>query len=122
MESILKILHKLDFTALKEEEKNQDEQSSSEIVSSNPVNGFKPSKPKDFEILVNLVDFSRDLLSKNYEKFDKWTLKLSKEVILLSSRNPLISSFYKLNTLIMKISVKNRYFEVISTLRFNIYF
>lgn len=40
-------------------------------------------------------------------------LKFSKEVILLSSRFPLISGFYKLNTLCMKIATKIDYFTFV---------
>ena len=32
----------------------------------------------------------------------------------MSSKNPLISGFYKLNTLCMKISIKNDYFEIVN--------
>lgn len=42
-------------------------------------------------------------------------LKFSKEIILLSSRFPLISGFYKLNTLCMKIAIKIDYFTSVET-------
>ena len=38
--------------------------------------------------------------------------KFSKEIIVLSSKYPLISGFYKLNTLCMKIAIRFGYFSV----------
>ena len=51
-------------------------------------------------------------MQKHYNLFEKWLFKFSKEVILLSSKNGLISGFYKLNTLCMRIAVKIGYFNV----------
>ena len=88
--------------------------------SSNLVNGLRPLRPKDFEILVNLVDFSRALLTHKLPHLSaKWLLKLSQELILLSSRFPLISGFYKLATLCMRLATTTGYFSgVAATARF----
>ena len=51
-------------------------------------------------------------MQKHFELFEKWLYKFSKEVILLSSKYPLISGFYKLNTLCMRIAIKIGYFNV----------
>ena len=72
IETLLKIMRKLDLNATKleasdtnETAQQQQNLNSSIIidhslgVSSNPTIGLKPSKPRDFEILVNLVDFAR---------------------------------------------------------------
>ena len=59
------------------------------------------------------VSFLRQLLlKKHFELFEKWMFKFSKEIIVLSSKYPLISGFYKLNTLCMKIAIRIGYFSV----------
>ena len=56
---------------------------------------------------------SRDLfIHKHVHLFDKWLFKLSTEVLLLSSKYPLISGFYKLKTLCMHVAIKRNYFSV----------
>lgn len=68
VESFIRIMKKLDLNAIKIEHGDEDESASalnttlSQIdisVSSNPIAGLRPSRPKDLEILINLVDFSR---------------------------------------------------------------
>ena len=63
IETLIKIMKKLDLNAIKSEAINETSQigvtNEDMHVSSNPVAGLRPSKPKDYEILVNLVDFSR---------------------------------------------------------------
>ena len=57
---ILKIMKKLDLNAVKIEGETETNANQSALnVSSNPIAGLKPTKPRDFEILVNLVDFTR---------------------------------------------------------------
>ncbi len=58
VESLVKIMKKLDLTAVKEEVVGGEAGSMAD-ASSNPVIGLKPLRPRDFEVLVNLVDFSR---------------------------------------------------------------
>jgi DNA-dependent protein kinase catalytic subunit len=60
IEATLKIMRKLDLNAVKTEGETETNSNHNELnVSSNPIAGLKPLKPRDFEILVNLVDFSR---------------------------------------------------------------
>ncbi len=67
IETLIKIMKKLDLNADKLDLSNevspsggsQSSQNETSHVSSNPVSGLRPKKPKDYEILVNLVDFSR---------------------------------------------------------------
>lgn len=72
IESFLKIMKKLDLNAVKiehgdeteneQQQQQQQQQLNTSIdisVSSNPIAGLRPSRPKDLEILINLVDFSR---------------------------------------------------------------
>lgn len=67
IESLIKIINKLDLAAVKNDQNEANELEQEDLnqtqehlgVSSDPVNGLKPLKPRDFEIFVNLVDFSR---------------------------------------------------------------
>lgn len=77
VESFLRIMKKLDLTAVKiEHTDTADENAANDLnssthplnstlsqidisVSSNPIAGLRPSRPRDLEILINLVDFSR---------------------------------------------------------------
>ena len=61
IETLIKIMKKLDLNAVKLDDPTQSGQSQNDgsSATSNPVAGLCPSKPKDYEILVNLVDFSR---------------------------------------------------------------
>ena len=105
LECMLKIMKKLDLNAVKLE--------ASDDTAFNPMNTMKANLPKNFEILVNLVDFAKELfLQKHFNLFEKWIYKFSKEIIILSSNNVLISGFYKLNSLCMRIAIKIGYFNV----------
>ena len=74
LEALLKIVKKLDLTAVKMDAVSGGESDTAIVdssstallntdhslgVSSNPASGLRPSKPRDFEILVNLVDFAK---------------------------------------------------------------
>ncbi len=59
LESLIRIMKKLDLTAVKEVKNGEDDSGEGADASSNPVLGLKPMKPRDFEVLINLVDFSR---------------------------------------------------------------
>lgn len=66
-----------------------------------------------FLLILNLFVLNRELLiHKQYDLFEKWMFKFSKEIISLSSKYTLISGFYKLNTLCMRIAIKIGYFNV----------
>jgi len=54
-------------------------------------------------------------MQKHFNLFEKWIYKFSREVILLSSKYPFISGFYKLISLCMRIAIKTNYFQVISS-------
>lgn len=63
IEALIKVMKKLDLNAVKVE--NSEEVNQSELTaSSNPMSGLKPLRPRDFEILVNLVDFSKYFVFK----------------------------------------------------------
>ena len=50
--SIMRIMKKLDLSAVRVTAGNDD-------LSSDPIAGLKPNRPRDLEILVNLVDFTK---------------------------------------------------------------
>ncbi|XP_022110985.1 DNA-dependent protein kinase catalytic subunit-like isoform X2 [Acanthaster planci] len=116
--SILKILSKLDLTSNKDTTELQDQvavdSDSTEDASSDPLHGLHATKPKDFQIFVNLVDFCRDLLPANQPAlFKQWVYRFGHEVILLSCRLPLVSGFYKLLTVCMNICTQIQFFKCI---------
>lgn len=70
VETIIKIMRKLDLSSAKMDYLNeklppasnsQSNSMSQNEISSNPIAGLRPNRPRDFEIFVNLVDFTRFL-------------------------------------------------------------
>uniref|UniRef100_A0A3B4GTT0 DNA-dependent protein kinase catalytic subunit n=1 Tax=Pundamilia nyererei TaxID=303518 RepID=A0A3B4GTT0_9CICH len=96
VKSILRIVEKLDLSVQKV--------TTGEEVGSNV---------KDFTAFINLVDFCSELLlNKHMEYFHSWMYPLSHELILHSIRNPLVSGFYKLLSVTMKIAKRIKYYQV----------
>ncbi|KAJ6662088.1 hypothetical protein lerEdw1_012553 [Lerista edwardsae] len=117
--SILKIIEKLDLTVQKQnvnEEKDGNEQDVDFIIpTSDPTANLQPIKPKDFTAFINLVEFSREILpEKHTEYFAPWVYSFGYELIIQSTQLPLISGFYKLLSIAMKIAKKIKYFEGVS--------
>nr|XP_006812076.1 PREDICTED: DNA-dependent protein kinase catalytic subunit-like [Saccoglossus kowalevskii] len=84
-------------------------------LSSDPSSGLTPSKPKDFQIFINLVEFCRDFLPKRCPYyFERWVYTFGHEVIVHSTRLPLVSGFYKLLSVCMTISQNIGYFQGIN--------
>lgn len=52
------------------------------------------------------------LLKRHVEYFQSWVYPLSHELILHSIRNPLVSGFYKLLSVTMRVAKKIRYYQV----------
>lgn len=71
------------------------------------------NNPLDFTVLVNLVNFTFDLLSNlpDQSHLQKWISPLIKLNIKLSTKHPLVSSFYKFLTCVILIAQKLDYFE-----------
>uniref|UniRef100_A0A3Q2ZPC1 DNA-dependent protein kinase catalytic subunit n=1 Tax=Kryptolebias marmoratus TaxID=37003 RepID=A0A3Q2ZPC1_KRYMA len=115
VKSILRIVEKLDLSVQKittGEEAPDD--SAHVLLSSDPTAHLLPNKVKDFTAFINLVDFCSELLlNKHVEYFHSWMYPLSHELILHSIRNPLVSGFYKLLSVTMKIAKRIKYFQVI---------
>ncbi|XP_062986775.1 DNA-dependent protein kinase catalytic subunit [Elgaria multicarinata webbii] len=116
IKSILKIIEKLDLTVQKQniyEEKDGSEADIDlTIPTSDPAANLQPTKPKDFTAFINLVEFCREILpDKHVEYFQPWIYSFGYELIIQSTRSPLISGFYKLLAIAMKIAKKTKYLE-----------
>jgi DNA-dependent protein kinase catalytic subunit len=71
-----------------------------------------PSVPKDFELFLNLVEFSKLILPTNHSKlFSRWIYILARELIIKANQYPLVSGFYKLLSIALKIAEKLKYFR-----------
>ncbi|KAM9308363.1 DNA-dependent protein kinase catalytic subunit [Gastrophryne carolinensis] len=118
IKSVLKIIEKLDLTLQKRDPGQMDdgdESSSLVIATSDPAANLYPSKPKDFTAFVNLVEFCSDILKdRHVEFFENWIYVFGHELILHSTRLPLVSGFYKLLSIVMKNTRKLKYFEGLS--------
>ncbi|XP_053571003.1 LOW QUALITY PROTEIN: DNA-dependent protein kinase catalytic subunit [Bombina bombina] len=114
IKSVLKIVDKLDLSLQKQDaslEGDSDISSSLLIATSDPAANLYPTKPKDFTAFVNLVDFCSEILpNKHLEYFEPWVYVFGYEIVLQSTRLPLISGFYKLLSIVMKNANKLRYF------------
>ncbi|KAJ0059871.1 hypothetical protein NL108_014572, partial [Boleophthalmus pectinirostris] len=113
VKSILRIVEKLDLSVQKVTpgEEGSDDVSHA-LPSSDPTAHLLPNKVKDFTAFINLVDFCSELLlSQHLEYFESWMYPLSHELILHSIRNPLVSGFYKLLSVTMKIGKRIKYYQ-----------
>jgi DNA-dependent protein kinase catalytic subunit len=118
MQSIIRMVQKLvlQYNVVKEsaqgEEKGEDKEA--ELLATSEVNPnlLKPVVPKDFELFLNLVNFCKMILPQiHQELFEKWIYIFAKEVIIKSNQFPLVSGFYKLLGVTLKVSDQLKYFE-----------
>uniref|UniRef100_A0A8B9FR78 DNA-dependent protein kinase catalytic subunit n=1 Tax=Amazona collaria TaxID=241587 RepID=A0A8B9FR78_9PSIT len=118
IKSVLKIIEKLDLTVQKLDVNEQDENETGSALigpTSDPASNLQPTKPTDFVAFMNLVEFCREILpEKHVEYFHPWVYSFGYELITHSTRLPLISGFYKLLSVTMKIAKKIKYFESVS--------
>uniref|UniRef100_A0A672TSV6 DNA-dependent protein kinase catalytic subunit n=1 Tax=Strigops habroptila TaxID=2489341 RepID=A0A672TSV6_STRHB len=117
IKSILKIIEKLDLTVQKLDVNEQVRPEDFALVgpTSDPASNLQPTKPTDFIAFINLVEFCREILpEKHVEYFNPWVYSFGYELITHSTRLPLISGFYKLLSVTMKIARKIKYFEGVS--------
>ncbi|XP_006170510.1 DNA-dependent protein kinase catalytic subunit [Tupaia chinensis] len=119
VKSVLKIIEKLDLTLEKQTVGEQEDGNETTgvwvIPTSDPAANLHPAKPKDFSAFINLVEFCRAILpEKQVGFFEPWMYSFSYELILQSTRLPLISGFYKLLSIALRNAKKIKYFEGIS--------
>nr|XP_019943216.1 PREDICTED: DNA-dependent protein kinase catalytic subunit [Paralichthys olivaceus] len=113
VKSILRIVEKLDLSVQKVATSEEALDDTTHILpSSDPTAHLLPNKIKDFTAFINLVEFCSELLlTKHVEYFHSWMYPLSHELILHSIRNPLVSGFYKLFSVTMKIAMRIKYYQ-----------
>lgn len=120
LRSILDVLNRLNLRSVvpigagadKEEVSSQFSETSESDSSDMIVSTLQPEVPKDFELFLNLVEFSRDILhTVNTECFMPWVYIFGREVIQLSNEYPLISGFYKLLSVAMYLCEKHSFFD-----------
>ncbi|XP_023573460.1 DNA-dependent protein kinase catalytic subunit [Octodon degus] len=118
MKSVLKIVEKLDLTLVKQTGEQEDGNETAHvwvIPTSDPAANLLPAKPKDFSAFINLVEFCREILpEKQVRFFEPWVYSFAYELILQSTRLPLVSGFYKLLSIAVKNAKKMKYFEGVS--------
>ncbi|MEJ1281700.1 protein kinase DNA activated catalytic polypeptide [Cricetulus griseus] len=116
--SVLKIVGKLDLTLEKQTVEEHEDGSTTGgwvIPTSDPAGNLHPAKPKDFSAFINLVEFCREILPKKQIRFfEPWVYSFAYELILQSTRLPLISGFYKLLSIAVRNARKIKYFEGVS--------
>ncbi|TKS87933.1 DNA-dependent protein kinase catalytic subunit [Collichthys lucidus] len=114
VKSILRIVEKLDLSVQKVTTGGESpDDTAHALPSSDPAAHLLPNKIKDFTAFINLVDFCSELLLKKHvEYFQSWVYPLSHELILHSIRNPLVSGFYKLLSVTMKVAKRIKYYQV----------
>ncbi|XP_008767155.1 DNA-dependent protein kinase catalytic subunit isoform X1 [Rattus norvegicus] len=116
--SVLKIVEKLDLTLEKQTTGEQEDERTADvwvIPTSDPAANLHPIKPNDFSAFINLVEFCREILPKKQVSFfEPWVYSFAYELILQSTRLPLISGFYKLLSIAVKNARKIKYFEGVS--------
>ncbi|XP_042366176.1 DNA-dependent protein kinase catalytic subunit [Plectropomus leopardus] len=113
VKSILRIVEKLDLSVQKVTTGEEAPDDAAHVLpSSDPTAHLLPNKIKDFTAFINLVDFCSELLlTKHVEYFQSWMYPLSHELILHSIRNPLVSGFYKLLSVTMRIAKRIKYYQ-----------
>ncbi|KAK3917413.1 DNA-dependent protein kinase catalytic subunit [Frankliniella fusca] len=89
------------------------QESAESIYHCNVEKCMEASNPQDFTVLVNLTNFTIDLLNSlpDQSLLANWFTPLLLYSIKMSSKHPLVSSFYKLLANIVKIAEKLNYFE-----------
>ncbi|XP_077622037.1 DNA-dependent protein kinase catalytic subunit [Crocuta crocuta] len=116
VKSVLKIIEKLDLTLEKQNAGGHEDENEAAgilvIPTSDPAANLHPAKPKDFSAFINLVEICREILpEKHVEFFEPWVYSFAFELILQSTRLPLISGFYKLLSVAVRNAKKIKYFE-----------
>ncbi|KAH6555384.1 hypothetical protein KP509_1Z260300 [Ceratopteris richardii] len=80
------------------------------------INPIEPLNARDMKKFLNLVEFLQGFLSSHSVPYcPKWILPFMRSLIELSSSYPLLSGFYKLLTVMMKIADDHGYFETVAS-------
>ncbi|XP_067044034.1 DNA-dependent protein kinase catalytic subunit-like isoform X2 [Acropora muricata] len=127
IQAILRVIHKLDLSSFKGlssdvednvlvEASNSPTAQQDNMCLSDPVSGLQPKVPKDFLIFINLIEFCKCVLPKcSVNLFENWLYVFGREIIVMSTRFPVVSGFYKLLEVCMKICEKLSFFKYTNT-------
>jgi DNA-dependent protein kinase catalytic subunit len=78
-----------------------------------PESGLEANNCRDFQVFINLVDLMKDIfMNVDCIPFENWIQPFCSQVISESSRQPLISGFYKLLTVALQLCDQLDYFAV----------
>jgi len=113
--SILRLIGKLDLGTSVPAAGSGEDTGDPEGVSADPTAHISASKPKDFQVFINLVAFCCEFLPNCRSKlFQRWMYLFTNEMISHSLRWPLVSGFYRLLQLGLQIGQDQGYFETIT--------
>lgn len=117
MSSSYQLIQNLDLTTIEKVDNKDPLETDNAVVNNQnlPTSGdfasLTASNPKDFSILVNLVEFLQVFLKKSQQFYWDWVYSSGEFWIGLSIKYPLISSFYKLLTVNFEICRDIGYFN-----------
>ncbi|XP_035828316.1 DNA-dependent protein kinase catalytic subunit [Aplysia californica] len=114
MAALMKILRKLDLEATVADSalEGDAEMEEREVLSADPTYGVIAKKPKDFYVFINLVDFCKDVLvTSHWNLFEDWVYTFAHTLVVMSTRHPLVSGFYRLLSVTMTLADKLSYFK-----------
>ncbi|GAB1598867.1 DNA-dependent protein kinase catalytic subunit-like isoform X1, partial [Argonauta hians] len=119
LSSVVRIIESLDLTVSTNTSENTDVAASfSEnlpTASADPTHDFQLNCIHDHQVFYNIVNFCCEFLDKNEKKmFEKWLFKFCYFLVKISTSTPLVSDFYKLLTICMKMAKSLKYFKGIS--------
>lgn len=75
-------------------------------------------KPKDFQLLINLIEFLQKFLNSASDEtmFSNWVEEFVIKVTDHAIKNPFVSAFYKILATALQVSDKLNYFDPVSML------
>ncbi|ELU11183.1 hypothetical protein CAPTEDRAFT_224273 [Capitella teleta] len=114
LSAMLKMISRLDLSSNSTDSESQPSTSEPALSdpSSDPLRGLHAVCPEDFILLTNLVELSRDLLPVTQtQKFSSWVFPFGHQLILQSSKLPLVSGLYKMLTVCMQVASQISYFK-----------
>lgn len=121
VQGVLDTMQKLDLTytirrdnqesqgILLKKEKDEDEKLVDEVIAAPGM--YAPHSPREMETFLNLVEFLKMLLPDTpADMFSRWAFVFGREVISHSTRLPLVSGFYRLLTVSLRLCERSGYF------------
>ncbi|KAJ3307867.1 hypothetical protein HDU76_004302, partial [Blyttiomyces sp. JEL0837] len=114
MECLLRVPANLNLVVtelVNEEGSGKKEEVVQQLPSSGDMACLKAQNLKDFQILINFVDFCDTVLPKlSTQEFGSWVLPFGRSLVTFSTKHPLVSGFYKMFSICLKATVTIGYF------------